>query len=96
MVQIDGQLINEQRENSQADDDLRQLKPSTTDDIVRRGQEALRRLRRSYGDWTDIGEALAVGRAEVMRMLHTNQPTGKRYAKAMSEWLLARSFHLIN
>jgi hypothetical protein len=79
-----------------ADDGLRQLKPTTSDEIVRRGQDALQRLRRSYDDWTDIAEALAVGRAEVMAATHTNQPTGKRYAKAMGEWLLARSFHLIN
>jgi hypothetical protein len=79
-----------------ADDGLRQLKPTTADEIVRRGQEAMERLRRSYDDWMDIAEALAVGRAEVMAAVHTNQPTGKRYAKAMGEWLLARSFQLIN
>lgn len=68
----------------------------TADEIVRRGQEALQRLSRSYDDWMDIAEALAVGRAEVMTAIYTNKPTGKRYAKAMGEWLLARSFHRIN
>ena len=96
MVEINDRLSSELAENGQPDDGLRQLKPTTADEIVRRGQEALQRLRRSYDDWMDIAEALAVGRAEVMAAAHTNQPTGKRYAKAMGEWLLARSFHLIN
>jgi hypothetical protein len=30
--------------------------------------------------------------AEVMRDLHTNQPTGRRYEKAMGEWLVANGF----
>ena len=44
----------------------------------------------------DIAEALRSAVPKSWRRLHTNQPTGKRYAKAMGEWLLARSFHLIN
>jgi len=53
------------------------------------GQEAMARKRRAWADWVAIGEALQVGRAEVMRETHTNQPTGRRYEKAMAEWLVA-------
>ena len=34
------------------------------------------RKRRAWADWIAIGEALQAGRAEVMRDVHTNQPTG--------------------
>ena len=50
------------------DDGLSQPNPSATDDIiVRRGQDAMERKRRSYEDWIDIGEALEVGRTDSMR-----------------------------
>ena len=59
---------------------------------VRLGQEAMARQRRRWVDFMIIAEALDVGRAEVMRDLHTNQPTGRRYEKAMGEWLVANGF----
>jgi hypothetical protein len=59
---------------------------------VRLGQEAMARQRRRWEDFMIIAEALDVGRAEVMRELHTNQPTGRRYEKAMGDWLLANGF----
>ncbi|MBR0698105.1 hypothetical protein [Bradyrhizobium lablabi] len=59
---------------------------------VRLGQEAMARLRRRWEDWMIIAEALDVGRTEVMRDLHTNQPKGRRYEKAMGEWLVANGF----
>jgi hypothetical protein len=31
-----------------------------------------------------------------MHEVHTNQPTGQRYEKAMAKWLIAHSFHLID
>ena len=96
MSEIDGNSLAHKRSVENGNDDLRQLKPSTADDIVRRGQEALQRLRRSYDDWMDVAEALDVGRTQVMRELHTNKPVGRRYAKEMGEWLRARGFHLIN
>jgi hypothetical protein len=80
----------------QPDHGLGQPNPLTTDEVVRRGQEAMERKRRSYEDWLLIAEALQVGRTEVMRTIHTNKPAGGRYEKAMAEWLFARSFHLIN
>jgi hypothetical protein len=80
----------------QAVDGLGQPNPLTTDEVVRRGQEAMERKRRSYEDWLLIADALQVGRTEVMRAVHTNKPTGGRYERAMGEWLFARSFHLID
>jgi hypothetical protein len=59
---------------------------------VRLGQEALARQRRRWEDFMIIAEALDVGRTEVMRDLHTNQPTGRRYERAMGEWLVANGF----
>jgi hypothetical protein len=78
------------------DDGLSQLNPVQPDQIIRRGQEALARLRRTWSDWMEVAEALAVGRTEVMRELHTNSPTGRRYEKAMGEWLAAHSFKTID
>jgi hypothetical protein len=59
---------------------------------VRLGQEAMARQGRRWEDFMIIAEALEVGRTEVMRDLHTNQPTGRRYEKAMCEWLMANGF----
>jgi hypothetical protein len=74
----------------QPDDGLGQPNPFplTPDEVVRRGQEAMERKRRSFDDFMFIAEALEVGCTEVMRAVHTNKPTGSRYAKAMDEWLL--------
>jgi hypothetical protein len=77
-------------------DGLGQPNPSPVNEVVRRGQEAMERQRRNFDDWLLIAEALQVGRTETMRAIHTNQPTGKRYEKAMSEWLFTHSFHLID
>ena len=63
---------------------------------VRLGQEAMARQRRRWEDFMIIADALDVGRAEVMRDLHTNQPTGRRYEKAMGEWLVANGFKEID
>jgi hypothetical protein len=76
-------------------DELSRLNPSINDK-VRMGQEAMARKRRAWPDWLAIGEALQVGRAEVMRDTHTNQPTGRRYEKAMAEWLIANGFKEID
>ena len=63
---------------------------------VRLGQEAMARQRRRWEDFMIIAEALDVGRTDVMRDLHTNQPTGRRYEKAMGEWLVANGFKEID
>ena len=77
-------------------DGLTQFNPSSVNETVRIGQEAMARKRRAWADWLAIGEALQVGRAEVMRDSHTNQPTGRRYEKAMGEWLVANGFKEID
>jgi hypothetical protein len=74
---------------------LTQVSPSISEK-VRIGQEAMARQRRRWSDWMAIGEALQVGRAEVMHDVHTNQPTGRRYEKAMAEWLSTNGFKEID
>jgi hypothetical protein len=96
MHHIDNQSNNRLGEHGQPADGLSQLNPSLADEIVRRGKQAMERLRRGFDDWMDIAGALQVGRAEVMRAVNTNQPTGRRYEKAMGEWLVAHSFHVID
>jgi hypothetical protein len=76
-------------------DGLNCVNPSINEK-VRVGQEAMARKRRGWADWIAIGEALQVGRAEVMRDVHTNQPGGRRYEKAMAEWLVANGFKEID
>jgi hypothetical protein len=71
-------------------------RPAEHQEMVRRGQQAMARQRRGWDDWLAIGEALAVGRAEVMRKVGTNEPIGRRYEKAMAEWLVANSFKEID
>jgi hypothetical protein len=80
----------------QSVDELRQHNPSLTERIVRRGQEAMERKRRSFEDWLLIAEAIQVGRTEVMQRVGTNKPIGKRYENMMGEWLKSHSFHLID
>jgi hypothetical protein len=97
MLHMDDALSDNQRsENRQSIDGLGQSNPSPTKEIVRRGQEALDRKRRSFDDWLLIGGALEIGRIEVMRAANTNLATGKRYERQMAEWLHARGFHLID
>jgi hypothetical protein len=79
-----------------AADGFSQLNPSPTSEVVRRGQEAMERKRRGWDDWLAIAEALEAGRTEVMRALHTNDAHGRRYEKAMSEWLIVNKFKEIN
>jgi hypothetical protein len=80
---------------SPTDDELSQLNPSRVSEIVRLGQEAMAR-KRAWDDWLVIAEALQIGRAEIMHELHTNDPHGRRYEKAMSNWLIAHSFKEID
>jgi hypothetical protein len=73
-------------------DGLSQHNPTSVSDVVRHGQEAMARKRRVWDDWLAIAEALQVGRTDVMRALHTNEPRGRRYEKAMGEWLIKHGF----
>jgi hypothetical protein len=80
---------------SVADDGFSQLNPSPSN-VVRLGQEAMARKRRSWDDWLLIAEALQAGRTEVVHALHTNETHGRRFEKAMGDWLIANGFKEIN
>ena len=71
-------------------------RPVEHEEKVRLGQEAVARKRRGWDDWVVIGEALEVGRAEVMRIVGTNEPRGPRFEKAMAEWLVTNGFKEID
>jgi hypothetical protein len=77
-------------------DRFSQLNPLPLSDIVRLGQEAMERKRRGWEDWLAIAEALQEGRTDVMRALHTNEAHGRRFEKAMGDWLIANKFKEIN
>ena len=77
-------------------DGLSQHNPSQVSEVVRLGQDAMARKRRAWEDWLAIAKALQIGRADVMRELHTNEPHGRRYEKAFGDWLVAHSFKEID
>jgi hypothetical protein len=79
-----------------ADDGLSQHNPSPDSEIVRLGQEAMARKRRAWADWLAIAAALDVGRTDLMRALHTNEARGRRFEKAMGDWLVAHGFKEID
>jgi hypothetical protein len=79
-----------------ADDGLCQHNPSPVSNVVRLGQEAMARKRRNWDDWLLIAEALQAGRTEVVHALHTNEMHGRRFEKAMGEWLIAHGFKEID
>jgi hypothetical protein len=75
---------------------LTQGNPSDAEEAIRLGQEAMARKRLAWVDWMAIARALEVGRARVMHDVDTNVPTGRRYEKAMADWLIAHSFKEID
>jgi hypothetical protein len=77
-------------------DGLCQHNPSSVSDVVRLGQEAMARKRRAWEDWLAIAEALQAGRVEVTDALHTNDLHGRRFEKAMGEWLITHGFKEID
>jgi len=84
MPTIDATSNNDPDPARQSNDGLGQPNPSPTDEIVRRGQEALQRLRRSFGDWLAIAEALQVGRAEIMSAVPPASATRRRWPSGCS------------
>jgi hypothetical protein len=56
----------------------------------------MERKRRGWADWLVIAEALEEGRTEVLRSLSTNVDRGKRYDKAIGEWLVRNKFKEID
>lgn len=65
-------------------------------ETVRMGREAMARKRRGWADWIAIGQAVLIGRAAVMRDTNTNKPVGRRYERAMADWLVANGFKEID
>jgi hypothetical protein len=65
------------------------MREDERDRVSRQGAEAWRRLKKekSWVDWVKVGEALLVGRDWAMHQAGTNQPAGKGYNAAFSEWL---------
>jgi hypothetical protein len=55
----------------------------------RRAQQDFRHRQRAE-DWFLIAQAIAFGRAKVMKDTGAEKPAGRRYNKAMSEWLRAK------
>jgi hypothetical protein len=64
------------------------------DQIVELGRAAWERRKQGadWEDWKAVGAALLVGRREAMREAQTNEPAGKAYSKAFSDWLKAHHF----
>jgi hypothetical protein len=77
-------------------DELSQHNPSPVSDVVRLGREAMARKRRGWEDWLAIADALEVGRADVLRAIHSNVAHGRRFEKAMGNWLIANGFKEID
>lgn len=72
--------------------------PSNRGDVdpVALGRDAWARVKananRSWEDWMAIGEALLVGRAHAMNLAGKNEPRGKLYNVAFSNWLQLHGF----
>jgi hypothetical protein len=60
-------------------------------DEIAAGREAWRRPcsreRKDFDDWLVFGRARLVGRAQALRIAGTSRPFGKRYTRAMRQWL---------
>ena len=66
-------------------------------EIVRQGQAAWRRLKRSsksWDDWKAVGHALLEGRAIAMRNAGTTSPSGGGYSGAFNDWLTYHRFEM--
>jgi len=93
ILHIDGVVQRHKPLLPTADNGLRQHNPC---EVVRLGQDAMARQRRGWDDWMAIAEALDAGRIDVMHVVNTNEPRGRRYEKAMAEWLLTTGFKEID
>ena len=66
-------------------------------EIVRQGQAAWRRLKRSsksWDGWKAVGHALLEGRAIAMRKAGTTSPSGGGYSGAFNDWLTYHRFEM--
>jgi hypothetical protein len=57
--------------------------------IIEEGKAEWKRKRTGadWEGWLKIGRTLDIGRSQIMRELHTNQPLGRAYNEAFSRWL---------
>lgn len=62
--------------------------------VVERGRQAWQSLKadETFEKWIAIGRAVEVGRSEIMRLLHTNQPKGGQWGRVFGAWLEAEGF----
>jgi hypothetical protein len=62
--------------------------------VVDRGRQAWRSLKNdeTWEKWVAIGRAIEIGRAETMRLLHTNQPKGGQWGRVFGAWLDEQGF----
>jgi hypothetical protein len=65
-------------------------------DLVIRGQEAWRRLKKSLADWFTLAEALNHGQHHAMLESNSNEPKGARFQAKMGEWLRTTGFDEID
>jgi hypothetical protein len=58
------------------------------------GRQAWKRIKEdsTYNDWMAVGEALDIGRTECMRLARSNEPRGRAYNEAFSQWLTDNGF----
>ena len=67
------------------------MNDETYDNLGRAAMQAWSRLKkaqtRSWGEWMIIGEGLQAGREWAMHVAGKNEPSGKGYSTAFSEWL---------
>jgi hypothetical protein len=62
--------------------------------VVDRGRQAWRSIKsdETWEKWVAIGRAVEIGRAETMRLLHTNQPKGGQWGRVFGAWLDEQGF----
>src|SRR6266446_9139427 len=62
--------------------------------VVDRGRQAWKSIKsdETWEKWVAIGNAVAIGRAETMRLLHTNQPKGGQWGRVFGAWLDEQGF----
>jgi hypothetical protein len=62
--------------------------------LVHRANEALRRVATTGEDWLVVAQAYQHGRRLAMTLANANQPVGKAYNKAFSDWCKRTRFDL--
>jgi hypothetical protein len=69
-----------------------------TENAIRRGQEAWRRLQdnSTWQDWKEVGAAHVIGRTTALRDAHTNKPKGRSYNAAFSAWQKKFGFEVLD